>query len=449
MNNKIKDILIIFLCILTMYQTVELWFEDISGRNFFYTYFVAQNRIKLNLEEFDFTTPQNIIVGFGNNNFNKFYINKENKFIDNSIENAIKHIVTNSEYMDITQINWNEILASKLVICNYANNIPMDSYIKAMGAKSPQFFSSKQKVFDTLVIVPAKSSGENLKAYFIDTFNDKVAVFYYKKNSYSDDLYSNIEEIQKESNNISYVSTYQSGFEQFKHNIFLPQITDRNVSYLPIKLNIPQQVTLQEIEKKYIDNFFENPAAKWSKVDINGEYMYCDENIVMRYYPSGILEYADYSVNNDNIDNSLMTVFNLVNEIMRKDVSIYENIYLETITNENNVWKLGFNYHFDNFPIIFSKEMKEELNMNNIIEVTVKNNKVISYKHYILNIDYGNYSPLTIDFSTALNNIITENETSTTDNIDDMYLAYSINKNDKYSYLTWIVNTPNYNSETR
>lgn len=438
-SGRIKNLFIVFLCVLAVYQTSGLWFEDISGRNFFYTFFAAQNRTSIHLGEYDFTNPQNIILGFGNKSFNRFFTGKRAKELNDKIDESMKYLAVNGEYVETKYLDWNELLASKVVICYYAIDMPMSSYMNVMGAKSFQSFSSKQKTFDTLAIVPARSTGENLKTYFINTKDNTTAVFSYKKNKTSDNLYASIEEIQKQSNNRSYMSTHQSGFEMFNYNVFLPQIvqnkenTNTNVVYSPIKFSNPYEDNIE----KYVDVFFENPVAKWSGRDVNnGAYMYSDENIVVRYYPSGLIEYANYSVGTNSEDNSLATAFNIAIELIQKDMTIYDNMYLSKMVKTEDTWRFGFDYYINDYPIVLSDELKLQLGIEHMLEVTVKNGIATGYKHYLCSIEIEpEIKNVSVNFSTVLDKIMSGNNL---DKIDDMYLSYIIDGNNK-SDLMWIV----------
>lgn len=441
-SGRIKNLFIILLCVLAVYQTSGLWFEDISGRNFFYTFFAAQNRTSIHLGEYDFTNPQNIIVGFGNKSFNRFSTGKRVKELNDKIDESMKYLAVNGEYIETKYLDWNELLSSKVVICYYAVDMPTSSYMNVMGAKSSQPFSTKQKTFDILAIVPARSTGENLKTYFINTKDNTTAVFSYKKNKISDDIYAFIEEIQKQPNNKSYMSTHQSSFKMFNYNVFLPQIienTNTNIIYSPITFSNPYEDNIE----KYVDVFFENPVAKWSGKDINnGAYMYSDENIVVRYYPSGLLEYADYSVGNNDEDNSLASAFNTAIELIQKDMTIYDNMYLSKMVKTDDTWNFGFDYYMNDYPIVFSDELKLQLGIEHMVEVTVKNGIATGYKHYLCNIQIKPETKnVSVNFSTVLDEIMSD---STLDKIDDMYLSYIVDGN-KESDLMWIVDINNKN----
>lgn len=451
-NGKFKNITISLLCILAVYQTGRLWFDDISGHSLFYFISSAQNRAYQSYgEEFDFTTPQNVVISFGNNNFNRFYIDKENMKLNDKIDECIKYMVQAGEYTVTKYIDWNEILSYKSVICYYGIDMPTDSYIKSFGGDSSQNFSNRQKYFNAIAIVPARTTGEYLKAYLINEFDNSCAVFSYKKNKFSDNLYAAIEEIQKQTNNVSYVSTYQSEFNMFKYNLFLPQKADSGIPYKPIKFvnpfwdNTSEKITFQEMET-YTELFFENPSARWSDdgKDNDGIYTFSDENIVVRYYPSGVLEYANYSINVGNANNSFESAFNAASDLIVKDRNLqHENLYLSYAKNTENIWRFGFDYYYGDFPVVISDELKQKLNLEHIIEIEVEKGAVTNYRHYIYNmIPSLKDSYVSVDFSTVLNRIIGNNSLNS-NGIENMYLSYVIDETSDYLDLKWIVDVDN------
>lgn len=436
--GRIKNGLISVLCILAIYQTIGLWFESISGRNFFYTFFAMQNKTNT-LIEYDFTNPRNIVISFGNENFNKFFIDKDGRRLNEKIDDCIEYMAQNGEYIQTKYIEWDEILKYKSVICYYGINVSMSSYMKSMGSKAYQNFSSKQKSFDALALVPARTTGEHLKAYFINTSDGSCSVFSYKKNKVNDNLYAAIEEIQKQSNNISYISTYQSGFPMFETNVFLPQISTKDILYRPIKISIPN--TIQQIENKYVDNFFENPILKWNSQDSDGVFMFSDENIVIRYYPSGLFEYSNYRLGNYNSNNDFESALNAAIELIKIDKNLlYDNIYMSKSNNSGNKWTFGFDYYFDDFPIILSDELKQQLGIQSIIEIVVENGIATSYKRYLFEIEpLDNIKSVNQDFSSVLDKVMAKNTDK--QKINNMYLSYILDSYNDYSNLMWVVET--------
>lgn len=434
----IKNISIILLCILAICQTVGLWFENISGRNLFYTFFLSQNKSTSYAREYNFTNPQSIVIGFGNQNFNKFFMNKDIKYLNDKVKDCMKYMAQEGKFLDMGYIDWNKILESKVVICYYCIDMPMESYIKTMGNVSTQNFSSKQKTFNALAIVPARNTGESLKAYFINTNDNSSSEFYYSKNSVSDDLYIAIEEIQKQSDNTSYVSTYQSEFKMFKNNLFLPQSTRKDINYKSIKLYNPYSASSRETVENYVDNFFENPVAKWGNEDKDGVYMFSDENIVTRYYPSGLFEYSNYTLNTNKSENSFETAFNIATELLKRDENLpYESIYLAKAEKVDNAWQFGFDYYFDDFIIVMSNSLKQSLGIDHMVEIEVENGIATNYKHYVCKFEFTDENKtVNVNFSTALNKIMSQ---LTEIYIDDMYLAYIIDGSESDLNLKWII----------
>jgi hypothetical protein len=436
-TGKLKNAVIILLGVLTLYQTSGLWFEDMSSYNLFSDFSKTQTVQTL---EQDFTNPKNIVIGFGNKNFNQFFMDEKGKILNNKTDESIRYIMKNGEYVETKSIDWNELLSYREVICSYSSLMPMEEYAKAMGAKSIPVFSSKQKKFDMLIVVPARSAGDYSKIYFVNTDERNVALFSAEKNKSRDDLLSEIENIQKDTANTSYVSTYQSGFNMFNDNVFLPQSTDKKNVFPAVTISKLADIN-QRISAHNVDAFFQNPVAKLGgEKDHNGIYTFSDENVVVRFYPSGLFEYFNYEFISNNINTSFGNAFKAALGMIQKSSISHQNIYLSSVKKEDaDVWRFGFDYYVEDFPVILSDDIKNEMGIEHMIEVTVKKGIVSNYKSYACDIEVSNKSKeISVDFLKALNSVMDDRLTEEV-NIKNMYLAYEITAKSTDADLVWVM----------
>ena len=136
-KGHLKNIIIIALGILTVYQTIGLWFGSFSDRNLFYTILNKQNTQLAITAEYNLVEARKVIVGFGNKSFNIIDLNvKENKTLDESAAECIKYLTQNGNYVSTSKIDWNELLLYKLVMYEYKVEIPMNYYIKSAANKN-------------------------------------------------------------------------------------------------------------------------------------------------------------------------------------------------------------------------------------------------------------------------------------------------------------------------
>ena len=442
-KGHLKNIIIIALGILTVYQTIGLWFGSFSDRNLFYTILNKQNTQLAITAEYNLVEARKVIVGFGNKSFNIIDLNvKENKTLDESAAECIKYLTQNGNYVSTSKIDWNELLLYKLVMYEYKVEIPMNYYIKSAANKNVSSFSNRQEYFDTVIIVPSRSTGEQMKVYFINSLQDKCVLFSCRKSSVNDTLYSEIDKIQNTGSNINYISTEQSKLNIFNKNIFLPELSEKSVRYAQLSIKNPYstnyKISMQSVET-YIDGFFDNPMAKWSSVDLKGVYIYNDESVVVRYYPYSLLEYFDYRASVSKT-NTLESAFAAVQQFLYRDITLPEEIRISSIRQENDTWIIGFDRYVNGFPIEVSEELLNKLGIKNEIEISVKNSKVISYKRYVYDLDVKyinkNFSS-EVSFVQGLNGVVKRLEKENI-SVDNMYLSYTVSS-EGISDIMWTV----------
>lgn len=451
-TGKIKNVVIIVLGMLTIYQAAGLWFDISSDHNLFYSFFSKQNTAIFSVQ-YNLMESKETIIGFGNKNFNLVNTQKlVEEDLDKKVIECMKYLFQSGSYVSTSNINWDELLENKAVIYKYDVKIPTNYYSKFIVNKSVQNFSTKQEYFDIIVIVPARSTGEQMKVYFLNSYEDKCVLFEAKKNLVNDNLYSEIDKIQNSNFAVNYISSKQNKLDIFGNNIFLPELSGKNVTYAKLKLKNPygedEELSVESIEK-YIDNFFNNSLAKWSAVDFQGVYIYNDENVVVRYYPSCLLEYFDYSTATSK-NNDLESTLQAVQEFLYKDIVLPEEIRISNIKQENDEWTIGFDRYVNGIPIEISNDILQDLGIENEIEIKVKNSKVISYKRYVYDVEKvyikKNFSS-EVSFVNGLNRIIAGLEEKNVI-VEDMYLSYIVSRND-ISDIMWtaVINDEKY-SET-
>jgi hypothetical protein len=360
--------------------------------------------------------------------------------LNDLLNENITNIMKNGEYVETKSMDWNELLSYRGVICSYSTVMPMEEYAQAMGAKSILVFGSKQKNFNKIMVVPARSLGDYVRVYFINTVQRNVVVFSAPKNRASDNLLLAIENTQKSSTSISYESSYQGGYTMFSDNVFLPQTKNKNNLFPSVKISKISDIN-ERIRAQNVDVFFQNPVAKWGgEKDHNGVYTFSDPNVVVKVYPSGLFEYFNYEFVSNNEDTSFGTAFKVALQLIQKNPLTNENIYLSSVKKDDaDIWRFGFDYYVEDLPVILSEEIKKEIGIKHMMEVTVKKGIVSNYKCYACNIESVNKSKeITVDFLNALNSVM-EDKPADEVMIDDMYLAYEITGKGTEADLVWVM----------
>lgn len=441
-TGKLKNVIIILLGILTIYQTCGLWFEAFSIRNLFYSVLKNQDQTQVvqTLNQ-DFTTPKNIIVGYGNKNFNQYFMNEQATVLKDKIDESILYLLKEGQYLETKTLNWDELLSNREIICSYSTSIAIEDYATALGSKHLSTFNPNQDRFDRLVVVPARGTADAIKGYFVNTSEQKVVIYSAstKKTKLNDALLSEIDTIQKSNTSTSYVSTYLNGLTMFNDNVFVPQTVNKNIVYPSLKIT---KADIAQISAQYIDIFLENPAAKWGgEREHNGVYMFSDEKVVVRYYPSGLLEYYNYEFGLNNTDDSFKSAFKAASELIPVNPLTHEDMYLSSVTHDEdlNTWRFGFDYYVGDYPVVLAQDLKKETGLEHMIEIVVKKGVVSSYKGYACDIEVTAQSKtVNVDFLSVINNVMTD-KAKTEISIDNMYLAYEVSNKSVDSGLVWVI----------
>lgn len=441
--NRIKSYIIVCLFCLAVYQTAELWFEDFSGHNFFYS-LLANPENSNNQKEIEYTL-ESILINRGNNKFitkvNGIYESEYKPVFDEAIKQTLKH----GSFSGEQTADWNEILSGKCVVYNY-NYTLKGSELSSMF-KVPKTATSKTAAFDKIILKPNTSVPESMSVLFVDSNTEKTYTFKIENNHIILQTYNQIDSFKSDNDKLYYISSVQNGFNLFQTNQFIPRWTGSSIEYEALSMYNPFEndgsVLLTSLEKD-IDIFFDNPAVKW-KSTINDVYTYSDENTVVKYYTTGVLEYASYKsgINNPNpnFHNSYMTAIAFI----KNDVNIANEYYLREYEINDNRITFYFDYKINDFKITLSDSYAAKLDMKSIMEVTVSNGEVSKYRRFVYNFKSNPEKPAfaEIDFLEAIDNVFSINSNqNTADIVNNIDLSYSVEENNNTFELYWKINTP-------
>lgn len=175
-RNRITNVIIVVLVIAAVYQTGELWLEGTTGHNFF-------RAVKESISATDEAAESNALlatryaVGDGASNFSVYYPDKVGS--SDMLEKAndvLQEILAENigESTELEKADWKEMLQNKCIVMQYDFMINMDDYLAGMRSlKNGQDLES----FDYITIVPARRTGEESKAYFVNSQTNDCVVY--------------------------------------------------------------------------------------------------------------------------------------------------------------------------------------------------------------------------------------------------------------------------------
>jgi hypothetical protein len=433
--NGVKNFVITFLIILAVYQTERLWFEDFSDHSLFYS-LISDDDLK-SASDTKYLM-ESIMVSTGNGQFIKL----SNGIYENSakiiFDNAVSKILSKNNFKGESQINAKELLNGKCIIYSYGCLLENETLKGMFGTKKNVW--SKIDSFDRIIIIPDINIPDSMKVVIENSYENKGWLFEFENDDSITQAYNTAEQISgSNKDSVYYISVAQSGFDLFERNEFVAGWQGNNTEYPSVKMTNPLEkdsgVLLTTIEK-YIDGFFENPAVKWNTT-INDVYTYSDENTVVKYYTTGVLEYTSYKTKTSIMNHDFMQNYSVALDFLATDTNINNEYYLDSYETENNRIVFHFNYKINNLPIIMTDDFKQKTDMESMIEVTVENGKTVKYRKLVYTFDTDETENIIIntDFLEAVDKTLSGADSQ--EKISQTKLAYSIKDKNEPVGISW------------
>lgn len=481
----VKNSIITFFVLLAIYQTAKLWFEDFSSHNFFYELFSVENSVEI--DEGAFFTLESIFVNRNDEKIKKFSSDIYTSEFKPVFDKAINLVAEKGCFIFSGKLDWDSVLSSKSVIYQYSTHIVPHDIAMMFGFKK-SIMDPVSVDIDTVCIIPSASVPEYIDVIFANSETNTAYTFRLENNNYIYDLSDTISGMnESKDGELYYISTAKNGFDIFDKNIFIPNWSGAGFGYNTVEMVNPFEeegsVLMNRLEKN-IDIFFDNPAAKWTS-QVNNVYTYSDENTVLKYYTTGVLEYSGYNTVTDSSQGSFYDDYKQAIAFIAKDTNIKNEYYLKKYEKDSEKTVLYFDYKIGNFPIMLSEDIKKNIEMSSVIEVTVANGRVSKYKRFVYNFSLNrSYQTFVVEnFLEVIDSVLaknqseqlglatyteiiqkdndfeilskeeteteTETENAVSDILDfeqnfnskitDMYLAYEVDYSDESIFLKWFV----------
>lgn len=383
---KITNFVIVALVITAIYQTGELWLEGTSGHNFFYAltdYFASDKQEA----DGDVLLATRYAVGEGEGTFSVYYPDEVgNSAMLDMANRALGEILSqNSTTPQKGTADWKEILASRCIVMQYDFMIASEEYLTNYKELKT---NQKLEQFDYITIVPARRSGEESQAYFVNSETNECVAFSGEGGASSTALY---DALATETSDMLYVSTGQrTSASVLWRNMFLPQW-----AWLPYEYAALEREYVFEKDgeasraalENTVKNFFRNFSVDWSSREEDGTVMFSDSETVVKYYPdTKVLEYYNYEGYSGEERTGLLEGYQICCNFLKNDNSLNTDIYLADIERTiNNEVVYYFDYAVDDLPVNLSQSLRDRIGSPHAIEVTLRNQAVKEYRRYAVN----------------------------------------------------------------
>ena len=431
MKNFGKNLFIAFLMILAIYQTTKLWFDDLSSHNFF-SFILQQNTSLMRAQLYGLDA---IVINRGENT--TALIHKEN-VLDSAYRSEFDKLITtvaNKGETEKKKVDWPHIFNNRCVVYNFSQSISAESFEKGLGISSGKLNNIKN--IDSVVIVPNTTDNE-LRAY-IENSGDTVC-YVLKRADITQKCAELIENFSE--SGFDCISSRASGFNIFSKNTFIPIVND-GLNTVNVANPVTDGVMIDTKALESIaDNFFDNPAVKWSSM-VNNIYSYSDEYNVVKYSLNGVLEYSGYNSGDGSESQNAANNYTAALEFLKKDKGIKNDIVLSNVSINKERTQFYFDYSVNGIPALMSDELKKGLGMHSAIEVSVSHGSVVKYRRYLCIIENEhNKQDSSSDFVKAIDNVYNSLESNEM-LVDDIDLVYKINGRQSSVPVCWKITIDN------
>ncbi|HAN10759.1 MAG TPA: hypothetical protein DCP90_09150 [Clostridiales bacterium] len=444
MYNRAKTYVLAILIIIAICQMVELWFDDYSSRNFFYS--VITNIFTKNNTDVNYKyqlEPIMLVVSFGK----QYTVLKDTDEVTKNFDAELKRIFNfiNTEDLDITEetINMKEFLDNQAVLYQYPVQL---SSIKSLNNDYDENNKNIKLIgeFSKIILQPSILGDGSVICFFIDEHNKtmkKVKVEYNSKTIADDINFIQYKTVFKKYSVPEYV-----GLKNFSDINFLPEFLKSDI-YTKLNVIMKNPFKTNDVidDKKveeYVNSFFENPSAKWRSEKQNGITVYSDGEKSVRFSDAGLMEYTNSKFSEKYAYLSFEAAYQLAMAFIEKDNKyIYPDLYLVNAKrNSDSEWKLSFEFKTDDYRYVMANNLEKDIILKYPVEVIVKNNRVHSYKRLIR--EYG-LSPTFEKIRLKRYNKVIDDKLKENKNIiiKNMFLSYYSEDLEQNPKLVWIIET--------
>lgn len=431
MKSTGKNFIIAFLMVLAIYQTAELWFEDFSGHNFFS--FAGNTAAFDDKKDTDYTLKR-VIINTGENKMLNCGVNVYRSSCKSISDDALSKLLRRGEVISEGTADWHSILQSKCFVMEYGYSMGRNEAESFFGVSNGN--TAKIKSFDTVILA---SDSDRARLIFLNSETMWSIEFMMNDNSTASNI-SKLFRFAEQESNIYLISSVQNGFEIFRNNVFISRWDGQKTKYYRAVPKLQYEQEDKEALESEVNLFFDNPAGKWSS-SVNGILNYSDESTVVKYYPTGVMEYSNYSAVKQNAENDFYTNYTACLDMLERDSGIKNEIYLKDYRLEDGQYVMYFGCKLNNIPVYMDESLKTAVGMEDYIELYASSGRVSRYRRYCCayELDSSKAGTASRDFLSAVDDVYSTLEAADETTVDDISLSYADNGSGEVMHLAWIV----------
>ena len=379
MYRRVKSLLILAFVALAIFLTGQLWFVNLSNRNFF-LYLSARFQPSVAEGYRDFVRPMRSIYGDGTGRFSKSYSGLMNDVPHDYFDMVLTELFDNSTFIGSSPTDYVRLLSRPILMFQYAFCMPGHIFPLGFNQRTGAFLTNRGIAEFSSVAIWLPHENEGVRVFFI---GDE------RKWEFSLDS-ARLEGFPVHpvtTSSLYFVSAALEGYVNLPSDAFVPRSGDlgRFMYFRVIVANPydPQEgASLNNIRPR-VASFFDNPATINARVAGDGVWTFSNIHTAVRYFHTDVLEYASFRPRHQNVTSSLIGDFSAALAFIRDDDHVINEFFLEGFESRGNGYVFWFNYIIENYPIMMSEgwpvSSPEDL-LPAPIEVVVEQGRVVLYR---------------------------------------------------------------------
>ncbi|PHV70196.1 hypothetical protein CS063_12010 [Sporanaerobium hydrogeniformans] len=381
--SVVKIIGLIALSLLCIIQISMLWLGDMSSPNFLEIKNISRDEVGMR--------PKGIWANLGLA-YKISENNREYHYLMHELFSGIRNEKASLKIEKNVDMTYEMLMRMQGIVYEYAVALTLEELVG-----NPLEKYDKSIITDCLFVDISTSSENKVNVYLINSATNEISkMVLHQTLEGHKKMIATLSEQAAVSDWTVYQPSSTSDRKQYlTNNVFLPLISKASPLYyeqLTISNNLEKMEEKEKLEQleEYVTSFFTNPLLKQIDKKEDGTILF-SENLraIVKYNPIGTMEFNILAPNEPNKLTKLerlQKVESFINDCSGIPEYLKKGIYLAQAWQEGEDYIYRFNYKYNGFNLQFREEARKELEINSVIELTLRSNQVIKGKWILLDI---------------------------------------------------------------
>ncbi len=360
-----KNIIIILLVVLSIYQTNKVW--DMGGAS-------GLNFTSVNQPISDVETSKEIAMPTMIYRYNSYKDNYTGLFFNEYEKNYSVEYVYNILKKQGVKTENRYLKEKDLINCIMAFEYEIDmDYKTLLDVLYNESISNEDNFAFNVVYITHYSDKDYVN--FVDKNTNMLNQFEVKKQVLPT-------AVMKE---ILVGTSYVNTMEEYntKTNDFILDIENNAIKgFAKVATVNPyyndNELLLSDVQNK-VRSFFGNYSNTWSRID-RDSFVFSSDDIIIKYFSNNILEVSYYNGGGSE-KTSLANSYGIARAFINNDLYITNEIFLQEYEVDDGKYTFYFDYYVDGLPVVVPMGSS----VDSHIKVTIENNCVTNYKKLVYN----------------------------------------------------------------